>query len=156
MNPLPSETQNSPPVPPPVDEECESMESASYNDGDAMAMATNPEGPQYPYPVVYPAYAAPFFPMSIQIWPGYNVEPPKEETHEVVKPTAVHSKSPINVDELVGMSKLSLGESLGDAGPSSLSLKLAEGSARPSAFHANPTASGRSDMDSSHNQIHAV
>lgn len=77
------------------------------------------------------------------------------ETHEVLKPTAVHSKSPINVDELVGMSKLSLGESIGHAGPSSLTLKLLEGSSRQSAFHANP-ASGSSSMNSSGSPIHAV
>lgn len=41
------------------------------------------------------------------------------------------------MDELVGMSKLSLGESIGDAGPSYLSLKLLKGSSRQSAFHAN-------------------
>ncbi|KAI3453475.1 hypothetical protein Pfo_010138 [Paulownia fortunei] len=154
VNPPQAETQSSTPVPPPsVEEECESMESANSNDGEAMLPKL--EGSQYPYPVVYPAYVAPFFPVSIPFLPGYNAEPVKEETHEVVKPTAVHSKSPINVDELVGMSKLSLGESLGDAGPSALSLKLVEGSTRPSAFHANP-ASGSSGMDSTHNQIHAV
>ncbi|XP_051119566.1 transcription factor MYBS3 [Andrographis paniculata] len=165
LNPLPAEAQTSPPVPPPaVDEESESMESASYNN-DNETIPANPDGaPQYPFPVIYPAYAAPFYPVSIPIWAGYNADPPpKEETHEVVKPTAVHSKSPINVDELIGMSKLSLGESLGDAGPSTLSLKLAEGSARPSAFHANP-APDRSEINSAatattattHNQIHAV
>ncbi|MBA0563785.1 hypothetical protein Golob_008748 [Gossypium lobatum] len=77
-------------------------------------------------------------------------QPTKTDTHEVVKPTAVHSKSPINVDELVGMSKLSLGESIGDNGPSSLSLKL-DGSSRQSAFHANP-----SSRNSSGSPIHAV
>lgn len=60
----------------------------------------------------------------------------------MLKPTAVHTKSPINVDELVGMSKLSLGESIGDKGPSSLSLKLLEGANRQSAFHANTDTGG--------------
>ncbi|KAL0324503.1 UNVERIFIED_CONTAM: Transcription factor MYBS3 [Sesamum calycinum] len=154
VNPPQAETQSSTPVPPPaVDEECESMESATSNDGEIML--PKPEGSQYTYPVVYPAYVAPFFTLPIPFWPGYKTEPVKEETHEVVKPTAVHSKNPINVDELVGMSKLSLGESLADAGPSTLSLKLVEGSTRPSAFHANP-ASGSSGMNSSHDPIHAV
>ncbi|KAL1531180.1 transcription factor KUA1-like [Salvia divinorum] len=152
MNPSQAETQSSTPAAPTaVDEECESMGSANSNDGDTAL--TNPEGSQYTYPVMYPAYVAPLFPLPIQFWPGFNTEPIKAETHEVVKPTAVHSKSPINVDELVGMSNLSLGESIGDGGPSALSLKLVEGSARPSAFQANP-ASGTSDM--SHNPIHAV
>lgn len=160
MNPQTESKSGSPAPPPTVDEECESMESANSNEAEPQLPQN--EGPQYPYPVVYPAYvAAPFFqmsmpPMSVPFWQGYNPEPVKEETHEVVKPTAVHSKTPINVDELVGMSKLSIGESLGDGGPSStLSLKLVEGSTRPSAFHANQ-ASGSSDMSSSHNPIHAV
>lgn len=154
MNPLQAETQSSSGVPPSaMDEECESMESANSNEGENPL--PNPEGPQYPYPVIYPAYVAPVFPLPVQFWPGYNTEPIKSETHQVVKPTAVHSKSPINVDELVGMSKLTLGESLGDNGPSTLSLKLVEGSTRPSAFQAKP-GSGSSDINSSHNPIHAV
>ncbi|KAG8382438.1 hypothetical protein BUALT_Bualt05G0077300 [Buddleja alternifolia] len=108
-------------------------------------------------PAVVDEESPPFFPLSIPFWAGgggYNAEEPlKEETHQVVKPTAVHSKSPINVDELVGMSKLSLGESLGDSGQSStLSLELVQGSsARPSAFHANNPPSATSDINSTHN-----
>lgn len=154
MNPSQTEAQSSTQaLPTAMDEECESMESANSNEGDSSL--PNPEGSQYPYPVMYPAYVAPLFPLPVQFWPGYNTEPVKAENHEVVKPTAVHSKSPINVDELVGMSNLSLGESIGDGEPSALSLKLDEGSTRPSAFQANP-ASGTSGMNSSHNPIHAV
>ncbi|KAL6556916.1 hypothetical protein OROHE_006792 [Orobanche hederae] len=155
--PRQADTESSNPVPTPaMEEECESMESANSNDSE-VGFPT-PDGTTFPYPLVYPAYVAPVFPMSVQFWPGYNkAESVKEETHQVVKPTAVHSKSPINVDELVGMSKLSLGESLGDGGPSTLSLKLVEGSStRPSAFHANNPASSTSGMNSSHNPIHAV
>ncbi|KAL2525206.1 myb-like transcription factor family protein [Abeliophyllum distichum] len=149
-----AETQSSTPLPPAAaDEELESMESANSNDGEAML--PKPLCSQYSYPVVCPAYVSPFFPLSFPFLPGYNMEPVKEETHEVLKPTAVHSKSLNNVDELIGMSKLSLGESLGDAGKSTLSLKLVEGSTRPSAFHANH-ASGSSCMNSSHSPIHAV
>ncbi|KAK4489167.1 hypothetical protein RD792_004961 [Penstemon davidsonii] len=156
VNPAQTETESTSPVPAPaLDEECESMESANSNETEPIH-PSQPEGSQYPYPVVYPAYVAPFFPMSIPFWAGYNSEPIKEEAHEVVKPTAVHSKSPINVDELVGMSELSLGESLGDSGPSNLSLKLVEGSTRPSAFHANPSGSGSSEMNNSNNPIHAL
>ena len=139
-------------VPPPLDEEDESMDSNNSNDGETVPPKS--ESSQPCYPVVYPAYFQPFFPYSFPYWMGYNTEPTKKDTHEVVKPTAVHSKSPINVDELVGMSKLSLGESIGDSGPSSLSLKL-DGSSRQSAFHANP-ASGDSSMNSSGSPIHAV
>ncbi|CAA2973886.1 transcription factor MYB1R1 isoform X2 [Olea europaea subsp. europaea] len=141
------------PPPPAADEECESMECANSNEGETML--PKPVGSQYTYPVVCPAYVTPYFPLSFPFLPGYNMEPVKEETHEVLKPTAVHSKSLINVDELIGMSKLSIGESLGDAGKSTLSLKLVEGSTRPSAFHANH-ASGGSRMNSSHSPIRAV
>nr|AGV54357.1 MYB transcription factor [Phaseolus vulgaris] len=153
-NQLPVETEgNNPlPAPPPLDEECESMDSTNSNDGDPAP--SKPENTQSSYPVLYPAYYSPVFPFPLPYWSGYSPEPIKKETHEVLKPTAVHSKSPINVDELVGISKLSLGESIGDAGPSSLSLKLLEeGPSRQSAFHATPTC-GSSNMNGS--AIHAV
>lgn len=147
------------PYPPALEEECESMDSANSNSNsnsnEPEPALPKPENPQCCYPVVYPAYISPFIPYSLPFWPGCPSEPPKTEAHAVLKPTAVHSKSPINVDELVGMSKLSLGESIGKAGPSSLSVKLLEGSSRQSAFHAN-TTSGGSGMNSSTGPIHAV
>ncbi|GLU05549.1 hypothetical protein SLE2022_226460 [Rubroshorea leprosula] len=139
------------PAPPPLAEENESMDSTNSNDGEPAP----PKSESSQYPLVYPAYFSPVFPFSFPFWPGYSTEPTTKETHEVLKPTAVHSKSPINVDELVGMSKLSLGESIGDSGPSSLSLKLLQGSSRQSAFHANP-ASSSSSMNASSSAIHAV
>ncbi|KAL1333493.1 hypothetical protein HN51_062320 [Arachis hypogaea] len=160
-NQLQAETEGNNPLPavPTLDEECESMDSTNSNDGDSAPL--KPENSQPPqqqssYPVLYPAYYSPFFPFPLPYWSGYSPEPNtvKEETHEVLKPTAVHSKAPINVDELVGMSKLSLGETIADSGPSSLSLKLQEeGPSRQSAFHATPTC-GSSNMNES--AIHAV
>lgn len=141
-----------------MDEEVESVESPHSNESEVFP-PNKPDDSNYSYPVVYPAYVAPFFPVPFPMWSGYTVEPPKQETHEVVKPRAVHSKSPINVDELVSMSKLSLIESGGDAPmpppPPPVSLKLVEGSMRQSAFHANPS-SGSSGMNNSHSPIHAV
>lgn len=152
-NQLPTETEgNNPlPAPPPLDEECESMDSTNSNDGEPAP--SKPENTQSSYPMLYPAYYSPVFPFPLPYWSGYSPESTKkEETHEVLKPTAVHSKSPINVDELVGISKLSLGESIGDSGPSTLSRKLIEeGPSRQSAFHATPTCG---DMNGS--AIHAV
>ncbi|KAJ9147681.1 hypothetical protein P3X46_029814 [Hevea brasiliensis] len=148
----PSDDPDPLPAPPPLDEECESMDSTNSNE--AEAVPPKPDSPQSFYPVICPAYFPPLFPFSFPLRSGYGAEPSKE-THEVLKPTAVHSKSPINVDELVGMSKLSLGESIGDAGPSSLSLKLLGGSSRQSAFHAN-TGSNASNMNSGSSPIHAV
>ncbi|KAK7386261.1 hypothetical protein VNO78_26366 [Psophocarpus tetragonolobus] len=154
-NQLPAEIEgNNPlPAPPPLDEECESMDSTNSNDGEPAP--SKPENTQSSYPVLYPAYYSPVFPFPLPYWSGYSpAEPTKKETHEVLKPTAVHSKSPINVDELVGISKLSLGDSIGDSAPSSLSLKLLEeGPSRQSAFHATP-ACGSSNMND--NAIHAV
>lgn len=150
-----NETQSDNPLsgpPPNMDEECESKGSAnSNNDGEILVPIPETSHSQYAYPLVYPAaYMTPIYPLPIPFWQGYNgPEPPKGERHQVLKPTAVHSKSPINVDELVGMSKLSLGESLADVKPPPLSLELVEGSTRQSAFHAKP-------VSSSHNPIHAV
>ncbi|KAG6780664.1 hypothetical protein POTOM_013531 [Populus tomentosa] len=148
-----AQSENPVPVPPPLDEECESMDSTNSNDGEPPP--PKPDSSQSAYPVVYPSYFSPFFTYAFPFWSGHSAEPTKTETHEVLKPTAVHSKSPINVDELVGMSKLSLGESIGQDGPSSLSQKLLEGSPRQSAFHANP-ASNSSSMNRSSSPIHAV
>lgn len=150
------QSDNTLPDAPALDEECESMDSTNSNDGEPAPPKPD-NSSQSCYPVIYPAYISPFFPFPVPIWSGYDnsAEPNKKETHEVLKPTAVHSKSPINVDELVGMSKLSLGESIGHDGPSPLSLKLLEGSSRQSAFHANPGSSS-SNMNSSGSPIHAV
>ncbi|MBA0708252.1 hypothetical protein Golax_020224, partial [Gossypium laxum] len=101
------------PIPPALDEEDETMDTDKSNDGENIHIPPKPETSQPHYPALYPAYFPPFFPFSLSYWMGYNTEPTKENTHEVVKPMAVHSKIPINVDELVGMSKLSLGESIG-------------------------------------------
>ncbi|GFZ01138.1 myb-like transcription factor family protein [Actinidia rufa] len=147
-------TKNLLPPAPVLDEECESMDSTNSNDAEPVPQ--RPDSLQCCYPVVIPAYISLVLPFSVPLCPGHTTESAKAETHEVLKPTAVHSKSQINVDELVGMSKLSLGvESLANAGPSSLSLKLVEGSGRLSAFHANP-ASGNSRVNLSVNPIHAV
>ncbi|KAL5723925.1 hypothetical protein ACHQM5_007258 [Ranunculus cassubicifolius] len=135
--------------PPAIDEECESMDSTNSNDGETTVPVPSliPETCQSSYPVIFPAYFSPFFPFSLPLWPGYTTDTPTQEAHEVVKPTAVHSKCPINVDELVGMSKLSL-----NSEPSSLSLKLMEGNNRQSAFQAKPSTND----GSSKSPIHAV
>ncbi|KAJ6804437.1 putative transcription factor MYB1R1 [Iris pallida] len=135
-----AQSNNPLPVPPTLDEECGSMDSNNSVDGDSAAAKS--EAQQCTYPVMYPAYFAPVFSYS-PFWPGYSAE---KQTHEVVKPTPVHSKAPMNVDELLGMSKLSIGEAVVDAPvvPSSLSQHLLGGSNRQSAFHTNPPPSGSS------------
>ncbi|XP_061368269.1 transcription factor KUA1-like [Gastrolobium bilobum] len=153
VNQLQAETEGNSPLhaPPALDEECESMDSTNSNDGESASL--KPDSSQSSYPALYHSYYSPFFPFPLPYWSGHSPEPTKRETHEVLKPTAVHSKSPINVDELVGMSKLSLGDSIGDSGPSSLSVKLLEGPSRQSAFHATPACTSSNMNDSA---IHAV
>ncbi|KAJ0964313.1 hypothetical protein J5N97_029435 [Dioscorea zingiberensis] len=126
-----TQSHNQPSAPPALDEESESMDS---NSNDVEASIPTPVTVPYAYQVVYPAYFTPFY-LPGPFWAGYQPENVEKETHDIVKPTAVHSKhTPINVNELVEMSKLSLGESNGGP-PSVLSLG---GSDRQSAFHANP------------------
>ncbi|GMH28916.1 hypothetical protein Nepgr_030759 [Nepenthes gracilis] len=158
VNPPGGVAQNTEPVSaaPAPDEECESMSSSNSNDGEPSVPKPDIDSSQNSYPIAYPTYISPCFPFAIPFWTmSCDPEPAKIKTHEVLKPTPVHSKTPINVDELVRMSKLSLGESLGHGEPSTLSLKLLDGSTRQSAFHANPAPSS-SRMNSSSSPIHAV
>ncbi|CAA6656418.1 unnamed protein product [Spirodela intermedia] len=156
-----NQVDDAPPEAVPIDEECESM--GSTNSTEAGPSLPKPEDPLC-HPVMVPAYFSPFFQLSYPVWPaGYGGAAATAigtEPHEIVKPTAVHSKSPINVEELVGISKLTLSEA---AAPSPLSLKLAGGPDRQSAFHANSSAAatagaGGSDVGSATNPnpIHAL
>uniref|UniRef100_A0A0E0MAR0 Uncharacterized protein n=1 Tax=Oryza punctata TaxID=4537 RepID=A0A0E0MAR0_ORYPU len=147
LPPLPGgqepETQvlNQPALPPPrEEEEVDSMESdTSAVAESSSASAIVPENLQSTYPVIVPAYFSPFLQFSVPFWQNQKDEDgPVPETHEIVKPVPVHSKSPINVDELVGMSKLSIGDSNQETVSTSLSLNLVGGQNRQSAFHANP------------------
>ncbi|CAF2130136.1 hypothetical protein IGI04_012780 [Brassica rapa subsp. trilocularis] len=154
-------------------EECESMKStnssgdepptvtasASFGSEDTIQTQLQVQPTPGSFPVLYPAYFSPFYSFPFPVWPAapvYVTEQVKEETHEILRPTAVHSKAaPINVDQLLGMSKLSLKESsLNGVSEQSLSLKLIGGSvSRQSAFHPNPASGGGSDMNT---VIHAV
>ncbi|XP_031488038.1 transcription factor MYBS3-like [Nymphaea colorata] len=152
---LNAETDSSP-LPPfglPVDQENESVETSPTEplEADSAAAAACP-----PIPAAVPAFFPLYCPVPLPYWPPlYTILPGKDsETHPVLKPTAVLSKDPINVDELVGISKLSLGENSAEAArPLDLTGKLLGGPARQSAFHANPSA-GRSGLKGS--AIHAL
>lgn len=94
-------------------------------------------------PSIYPAYYQAFIPVPIPLWPSNMVlqgedRVTKASEHQILKPTPVLPKEPVNVDELVGLSHLSLGDAAGrQVVSSSLSLKLTgEPSSRQSAFHA--------------------
>ena len=175
--PMETQMQSTDSVPAPLileTEECESMKStnssaeepptvtassSSFTPEDTIQTQLQVQQPPGSFPVLYPTYFSPFYSFPFPVWPAapvYVTEQVKEETHEILRPTAVHSKAaPINVDQLLGMSKLSLKESsLNGVSEQSLSLKLIGGSvSRQSAFHPNPASGGGSDMNT---VIHAV
>ncbi|XP_041002056.1 transcription factor MYBS3-like [Juglans microcarpa x Juglans regia] len=105
-------------------------------------------------PQFFPAY----LPLPFPIWPP-NTDLMEEEKgaessyHQVLKPIPILPKHPVNVDELVGMSQLSLGEAeRGHREPSPLSLKLIGEPSRQSAFHANASVSG-SDLNKGESSV---
>lgn len=123
----------------PLDEECESMDSNNYVEEETTSMIPEVSESQCSHPAMFPAYFSPCFPFTLP-WPGCAAETVKESVHKIVKPTPVHTKSPINVDELLGISKLSIGESGAEEITPTISVNLLGGSSsRHSAFHANTT-----------------
>ncbi|KAG1362148.1 transcription factor MYBS3 [Cocos nucifera] len=138
MNCQESEMQCSKPLPEPLAMDEESKSNHSNNPVVGEAADPKPETLQCSYPVIPPAYFSPFFQFYIPCWPGYQTDALQRQGHEIVKPTAMHSRTPIDIDELVGMSKLSIEEPMGKRAPLSPSLNLLGGSTRQSAFHANP------------------
>lgn len=93
-----------------------------------------------------------YLPSPFLFW-SPNTVPMEEEKggetshHQVLKPIPILPKEPVNVDELVGMSQLSLREAeRRHREPSPLSLKLIGEPSRQSAFHANAPVSG-SDLN---------
>ncbi|GJV84514.1 transcription factor MYBS3-like protein [Tanacetum coccineum] len=92
-------------------EECESMDSSNKVDVPVYHTHVPLDGSQLLYPVMFLAYVSPLIPVSIPYWhgPGSSQDQSssgKTESHEVLKPTDIHSKSLINVADVVGMSKL--------------------------------------------------
>uniref|UniRef100_A0A7N0ZWW8 Uncharacterized protein n=1 Tax=Kalanchoe fedtschenkoi TaxID=63787 RepID=A0A7N0ZWW8_KALFE len=93
-------------------------------------------------PTFYPAYV----PVPFRFW-SPNLAPTEEEypetsNHQVLKPIPVIPKDPINVDDLVGMSQLSIKETVktrADSHP--LSMRLLGSPSRQSAFRPRRSAS---------------
>ncbi|VVA97861.1 unnamed protein product [Arabis nemorensis] len=80
------------------------------------------------------------------------------QQHQVLKPTPGFAKERVNMDELVGMSQLSIGMATRhetETSPSPLSLKLIGEPSRPSAFHSNGSVNG-SDLSKGNNAIQAI
>ncbi|KAK7261773.1 hypothetical protein RIF29_28092 [Crotalaria pallida] len=150
-NSQPSDTKPHPSLDLSLKSEFEPMETTAREDeeGPSETMMTTNGITTTMAPGFFPAYV----PVPFSIWP--SIAPPFEEVngeetshHQVVKPIAV--KERVNVDELVGLSHLSIGErerererQLFDREPSPLSLKLSTGEpTRQSAFHANAPVGG--------------
>ncbi|KAH7852658.1 hypothetical protein Vadar_027525 [Vaccinium darrowii] len=73
-----AQTTNSLPAPPAWDEECESMHSTNFNDGEQVPQ--KPDSLQCCYPVVIPSYIPQFLPFSVPCSPG-NVANPLKRRH---------------------------------------------------------------------------
>lgn len=115
------------------------MEASPPETSEACGDAAMESTGQIPLvPCYFPYYLSVPFPM----WPP-NMAPPEDgrvaETshHRVLKPTPVIPKEPINIDQIVGMSQLSLAENE----PSPLSLKFLGETSRQSAFIKAPSVS---------------
>ncbi|XP_076908448.1 transcription factor MYBS3-like [Bidens hawaiensis] len=111
-------------------------------------------------PPIIPAFYPAYIPIPFPVWPSVMAqfdEPTNnagpDMKHRVVKPIPVLSKEPMNLDELVGMSKqLSLkdnntGPDMKHMEPSPLSLKLLAEPSRQSAFHAGVLVVGSSGVN---------
>ncbi|GAA0139460.1 DNA-binding transcription factor [Lithospermum erythrorhizon] len=110
------------------------------------------------FPPLFPAYITLPYPL----WPPHGPlvnehKGPETSQHQILKPIPVVPKEPVNVDELVGMSQLSLGETISsNIEPSPLSLKLKNEPSRHSAFHASVPAGGTEITTGDNSTIKAV
>uniref|UniRef100_A0A0E0JF22 Uncharacterized protein n=1 Tax=Oryza punctata TaxID=4537 RepID=A0A0E0JF22_ORYPU len=107
-------------------------------------------------PAFYPALIH----VPLTLWPPNVANVGESGTnHEILKPTPVNGKEVINkADEVVGMSKLTIGEgSSNSIEPSALSLQLTgPTNTRQSAFHVNPPMAGPDLNKRNNSPIHAV
>ncbi|KAL8153324.1 hypothetical protein V2J09_011084 [Rumex salicifolius] len=125
--------------------ETTSSEQADEEPSDEAQVAALPlDYEQSVLPTLFPA----FIPYPFPFWAPGNVQTENNvlqattSNHKVLKPTPMIPKEPVNVDDLVGLSKLKLSEAEpGYPGPPQLSLNVLGAPSRQSAFHASTTAS---------------
>ncbi|WOL02050.1 transcription factor MYB1R1-like [Canna indica] len=110
-------------------------------------------------PAFYPA----FIPVPLPFWspnlPPIAKDKDTMESHPILKPIPVVPKEALNVEEVVGISKLRIGDGIeGRSDPAAaLSLKLVGSSTpRPSAFHVNSSVALPDLNQSNSSPIHAV
>ncbi|CAA7057707.1 unnamed protein product [Microthlaspi erraticum] len=119
-------------------------------------------------PMLVPGgFFPPCFPVTYTIWlpaTSTSLQGTEAETspqqHQVLRPKPGFPKERVNMDELVGMSQLSIGmairhETETSPSPSPLSLKLVGEPSRPSAFHSNASVNG-SDLSKGNSAIQAI
>lgn len=110
----------------------------------------------------------PCFPVTYTIWLPASLQGTEHsleaetsfQQHQVLKPKPGSAKERVNMDELVGMSQLSIGMSTRHEtetfhSPSPLSLKIRGEPSRPSAFHSNGSVSS-SDLSKGNSAIQAI
>ncbi|PHU00882.1 Transcription factor MYB1R1 [Capsicum chinense] len=104
---------------------------------------TKPNTATSEIPPAFPAFFPAYIPVPYPFWPSNAIPVPEDRGpepshHQILKPIPTVPKEPVNVDELVGMSQLTLAEAgSGHFEPSPLSLKLTAEPSRQSAFHAS-------------------
>lgn len=110
---------------------------------------------------VVPAFYPSLVPGPLTLWhPSVtHVEEASTITHEILKPTPLNGKEAIKADDVVGLSKLSIGEasSSGSMEPTSLSLQLIGSTdTRQTTFHAR-SPMDRPELSKRNNSpVHAV
>ncbi|CAL9132913.1 unnamed protein product [Musa textilis] len=117
----------------------------------------------HPVPMLLPTFYPTFIPVPATFWPSNQITTAKEETtretHKIIMPTPVVPKEPVNADEVVSMSKLSIGEGLPHhMEPSALSLRprgTSSGS-RQSAFRIDSSVAVPDLNQTNSSPIHAV
>ncbi|KAJ1282216.1 hypothetical protein BS78_03G034400 [Paspalum vaginatum] len=106
-----------------------------------------------------PAFYPSLLPVSLTLWPP-SVSHVEEAgtTHEILKPTPLNGKGDVMAVDVVGMSKLSIGEaSSGSMEPTALSLQLIGSTdSRQPAFHVNPPMNRPELSKRNSSPIHAV
>ncbi|KAL2939412.1 Transcription factor MYBS3 [Bienertia sinuspersici] len=139
--------------------EAEPMETTSTEEA-----KQNESHPQVPPSNMTPAFPAFYLPLPYpHFWSQSSVhskEDNKGETsqqHRVLKPTPVLRKEPVNVNELVGMSQLNLGETeTSHVVQPQVSLNLLGSPSRQSAFHASAPVSSSDLSEGQNSAIQAV
>lgn len=140
--------------------EAEPMEATSTNETKETVEESRPLLPGNLGPTTVPAFFLPIPPYP-PFWAQSAFHPEEDHLgkgesshHQVLKPTPILRKEPVNVDELVGMSRLNLSSET-ENGPQ-LSLNLIGTPSRQSAFHASGPSSNPELNEGKNSVIQAV